>query len=227
MKKQKLPASRRTPAKAVAREFKSYDIPGDLPRLYALRGIRKVPVSWTRDTMERRLTFLESCLAFDVVPDARGRCLGRTGGYTEWECIDIPDELVAHMEDLREASARVRRCLASEDLDAASKRMDGIEELVQDMCDRVNRPAIEHGLEFSPKGTDAATKEHIEKGKKRAAHVIEFARLLLDGGYGRFPSGKVNQRKLARRFLEVVKPRIKDARVRQIIRAAIRDRKLV
>ena len=83
------------------------------------------------------------------------------------------------------------------------------------------------GRSFSGKTTDAAKKGRTKKGKERAQHVIEFTRRLLDGDYGRFPSGKINQRKLARQYLAVVKPRIKEARVRQIIRAAIHSRELV
>ena len=83
------------------------------------------------------------------------------------------------------------------------------------------------GRSFSGKTTDAAQKGRSEKGKERAQHVIEFAQRMLNGGYGRFASGRINQRKLARKFLELVKPRIKEDRVRQIIRAAIHDEKLV
>ena len=212
----------------MARRTRVFGIPGDLERIWALGLIRKrSKARWTRKDIERRLAQLESCIAIGAVPDARGRYLDRENGRMQWEGVAVPDGFAVYMEELREAVTVVRRALASEGIESVAGRMVGIEALVRGMCDRVNRPAIEHGLEFSPKGTDAATKEHIEKGKKRAAHVIEFARLLLVGGYGRFPSGKVNQSKLARKFLEVVKPRIKDARVRQIIRAAIRDRKLV
>ena len=83
------------------------------------------------------------------------------------------------------------------------------------------------GRNFFGKKTDAAKKGRIKKGKERAAHVIEFARQLLGGGYGRFASGRINQRKLARNFLKLVKPRIKERRVRQIISDAVRDGKLV
>ncbi len=84
-----------------------------------------------------------------------------------------------------------------------------------------------HGRSFSGKTTDAAKKGHTKKGKERAQHVIEFAQRVLDQGGGRFASGKINQRNLARQYLAIVKPRIKEDRVRQIIGAAIRDRKLV
>ncbi len=91
---------------------------------------------------------------------------------------------------------------------------------------KIYLPTIEHGHSFPPGTTEKATEVHVQNANERAQHVVEFAQRLLGKNYGRFASGKINHRKLARQFLAIVKPNYKERRVRQIIRAAVRSGEL-
>lgn len=160
MKEQKPSLGRAVIRNTITGEVKIYSLPGDLPRMLASVYIRKG--RWTCKTIEKELASLEAFIEHNVVPGAGGRCRGRAGGVTTWEYREVPGALAGHMEDLREALAAVRRYLASEDIDAAAERMSGIEALVQDICDRVNGPLIEHSRASTAKLSQARAQRNAD-----------------------------------------------------------------
>lgn len=304
----------------MARRTRAFNIPGDLEWLRALGLIRKRSKGrWTRDAIERRLAYLESCIEHNLIPDARGRCLSQHGrsavlvisqplasddlgaaaqqmdrievlmrdtceaarraiamrqhlasenletaaqrvecvtamedlretmlrsiaviqhlasenleaAAQRMECVTAPDGLAVHMEDLCEGVAVARRALASEGIESVAERMDGIEALVRDMCDRVSRPHAERGQKFSLKGTDAANKERKRLKESRKQQVIGLAqRLLNEGGYRR-ANNEINRSALAK-ACEVASRvgggNIGSESARKIVSAAIRRGDLV
>ena len=81
------------------------------------------------------------------------------------------------------------------------------------------------GVKFDKKNTGPATKARGRRKDANEQWIIDVSRKALDLSFGRFKSGKINQRDLARRCLKMNSP-VKETRVRQIIRAAVRNGKL-
>ncbi len=81
------------------------------------------------------------------------------------------------------------------------------------------------GQLFDKKNTAPATKARGRRKDANEQWIIDVSQKALDLGFGRFKSGKINQRDLARRCLRMNSP-VKETRVRQIIRAAVRNDKL-
>ncbi len=185
-------------------EVKIFDLPDDFPQLRALGVVRKG--RWTFQAIEKYLANLEAYLEHNIVPGAGERYVGRTGRLTEWEIMRVPDALAGHMETLRKALAMVRRSLASEDLEAAMERTDAIGDLVQNICDRVNRPLIEHSRSFSDKTPEKATEKNVATGTRHADIVIKSVNSILKNDREReyrHKSGRINISKLAKDYTQI------------------------
>jgi len=85
-----------------------------------------------------------------------------------------------------------------------------------------------HGQKFHARKTGEATKARHQKSEDRAAHVIETAQRILDADFPklRFADGRINLTRLARAVLRATRPGLKVDRIRQILREAVRGRKM-
>jgi len=154
---------------------RTFNIPGDVPRLKALGYVR---VRWTEATLRSRLDYLDTCIAQGYVPDTRGKRHVR-GGRVSWECVPVPDDLREWLNDIETLTGACRDLLERQGVESAAEQMNNdLAPLVRELAARAD-PDRRRGrktVESAREGGNAPGNSYAARSDQWQRQANELAR---------------------------------------------------